>query len=402
MAMTTKLKGRLVALLLLAVVLALPVIHVFQLRDGREAGAPPPPGTTTPPPGQRPPRTKPAAQPGLPEQVTPSGDLADPEFLKEEGKRRLAELKAAGDDVDRKREILQELVTLPVDLDELLKAVEGMPEDERAQWYVQLAGRCAKEQTGKYFQILDGMPPGVDRNVVIEAGMGALDFPNLKRMMDEVRKQGDEEEIASMAQSFQHLENPALKSADLLGYARKLPPLSEGEEEGTLPTLPGVPGSLRDSIAYGAGVLDANSGGKADLQRMRRDFGEEAAEHYVEGLGTALAENTEDPGKFTGFLSSTTMEDETRGYLLGKFATNALQDGTTEAVNLGGKLSAADADTYYAELGRQLAERDSREAARVLGSLPAGRARQLMAAQLAQRLEDEGLSEEAARWRRER
>jgi hypothetical protein len=400
MAMTTKLKGRLVALLLLAVVLALPVIRFLQLRDGREDGAPPPTTTgTKPPTGPRPPRPEATPQPGLPEGVTASETFPDPEHLREEGKRRLEELKAAGEDVERKRQILQELVSLPVDLDQLLEAVEGMPEDERAAFYVQLAGRCATEQTAKYFSILDGMPPGPDRNEVIRAGMDALDFPNLQRMMDQVRKQGDPEEITRMAQNFQLLENPALKSADLLGYARKLPPPTEEEEEGS---MPGEPTTLRDSIAYGAGVLDAGSGGKTDLNRLRSDFGEETAQHYIEGMGTALMDNTAEPERFTGFLAATTMTAETRQHLVGEFADRALQGGTAEAVALGGKLSAADADTYYAELGRQLAGRDTKEAARVLGGLPAGRARQVMAAQLSRELEAQGMTGEAARWRQEK
>ncbi len=399
MATTSKLKGRLVALLLLAVVLALPVIRVFQLRDGRESGAPPMPPKTTntkPPTGQNPGHTKPPAQPGILESATPA-EVAS--FGPEEGKKRLEEFHAAGTSLEQKRAILTDLLAMTADLDELLKAVADMPEDERPDWYAQVAGRCAKEQTAQYFKILDGMPPGGSRDEVIRAGMDSLDFPNLQRMMDQIRKQGSDEEIASMAKNFQALENPALKSADLLGYARKLPAPTEEEAEGN---LPGDPATLRDSIAYGAGVLDAGSGSKSDLNRVRSDFGEDTAQHYIAGLGTALLDDPAEPEKFTGFLAATKMNEETRQYLVDEFADRALQGGAAQAVALGGKLPAADANTFYEELGIQLASRDPKEAARVLGSLPSGRARQVMAARLAQELESRGMSEEAARWRKER
>lgn len=392
MAMTTKLKGRLVALLLLAVVLALPVLRLVQRRAEREENAPPPPPVTkaSPSPTGKPPRSKPSSK-AVPEEIPVPEAVPSEEALaalRESARERLQEFRAADTSTERKRELMEALVSAPVALDELWNAIGSLPEGERSDWYARLADRSAKEQPAKFFQTLDELSPGSQRSEVIQAGVASLDSANLQRMMDQVRKQGDEEEIAGLAQNFLTVENSALKSAELLDYARKLRP-AEDEEE----SLPGAPAGLRDSLAYGAGMLDASTGGKTDLNRLRRDFGDEAAERYAEGLGTALMENTEEPEKFTGFLAESNLSVETRLYLVNGFASHALQGGTTEALALGGKLAANDADTYYQELGRQLAERDSAEAARVVGKLPAGRAREVMAAQLAKHLESQGEGE---------
>lgn len=400
MAMTTKLKGRLVALLLLAVVLALPVLRMVQRQAASEDAVPPPTVTKSPTtPGTKPPKPKPSGKPA-PEQLAVPEDPATSEkwlaVQKKSAEERMAEFRNGGTSTERKRELMGELISMPVGLDELWNAIGTLPEGERAEWFAQLADRCAKEAPEKYFEILDDMSPGEKRSSVIQSGVSTLDFPNLQRMMDQVRKQGDEEEIDALAQNFHYVENPALKSADLLGYARNVKAGDDDEEEST----PGAPVGLRASLAYGAGMLDANSGEKTDLARLRRDLGDEAADHYAEGLGTALIANTAEPEKFTGFLAGATLGEETRHYLVQSFAASSLQSGTTEAVALGGKLSTADADAYYQEVGRQLAERDSAEAARVLGRMPAGRARQVMAAQLAEHFESQGNSDEAERWRK--
>lgn len=397
--MTTKLKGRLVALLLLAVVLALPVLRMVQRRAASEDDVPRPPSTTgTKSPNTKPPKPNSSGK-TAPEQLAVPGVPTTSEewlaFQKKNAQDRMAEFRNADANSERKRELMGELIAMPVELDELWSAIGTLPEGERSEWFAQLADRCAKEAPEKFFQILDDMAPGANRSSVIQSGVGTLDFPNLQRMMDQVRKQGDEEEIGALAQNFHYVENPALKSADLLGYARKVQ-ASEEEEEGS---TPGSPVGLRGSLAYGAGMLDANSGEKTDLVRLRRDLGDEAADHYAEGLGAALIENTAEPEKFTGFLAGNTLKEETRHYLVQSFAANSLQSGTTEAVALGGKLPAADADTYYQEVGRQLAERDSAEAARVLDRMPAGRPRQVMAAELAKHFESKGNAEEAERWR---
>ena len=100
-----------------------------------------------------------------------------------------------------------------------------------------------------------------------------------------------------------------------------------------------------------------------------------------------LGEGDSGPESFLSVMAGSTMGAETRRALLNQFAGTALNRSTSEALAWGSKLPAADAGIYFEVLGRMLAGRDSAEARKVVDGMPAGKARELMAAQLAEYLE---------------
>jgi hypothetical protein len=300
-------------------------------------------------------------------------------LIRGNNRKKIEEFKSAGISSARKREILSELLGSPGDLDELWALIDGLPDGDKSMWFAKLAGRCATESPDKFFEIFDKLPPGANRMLVTQAGLGALDFPDLERLIETIRTSGSSEEIEDLAQSLRFVENPKLRSTDLLGY---LPKLKEGE--------------LRDSIAYGAGVLDAAESTNYDLAQLRTDIGNDAADRYTEGLLSNLI--SDDPDRFVSLINGANIGRETRAGLIQGFASQIISEGGSVALEFGKKLTEKDTDAYYSELGRVLSTRDVIDFATVLNQMPDGRSKDLMTVQLVKYLSSKGDKEAAKQW----
>ena len=345
-------KGRLLALVLLAIVAALPLLWLVQQKAVREDAA----------------------------SRRNSTELVIQE-LRKSAHWTVEELRATKDTV-RKQELLRELSSAPeavVDSETLWALIGELPEGERSMAYLQSSERFAAADPARYLEILGTMGPGYNRQAVVRNGTQALDFPNLKKLIATVQATGSQEDIEDLAQRFHDLEEPKFTSADLLAYAKTLEPGDSGPS--------GQEYELRGSLVFGAGKLDANAGVRRDFDSLRAEFGAATADRYIQANLTAmLDEGDGGPESFLSVMAGNTMGPETRRALLNEFAGTALNRSTSEALAWGSKLPEADAGIYFEVLGQMLAGRDSAEARKVVEGMPAGKARELMAAQLAEYL----------------
>jgi hypothetical protein len=311
-----------------------------------------------------------------------SGEEAK-EWARASNAERIAELRAGGVSAARKQELLSLIVgSAGADPGEVMAFIEELPEGERSEWFAELAGSCAAQAPDLFFAILGKLPPGSNRLKAARDGVLNLDPQNLTKLVEFIHVGGDKEEIEDLAQSFRFLENDKLKSADLVSM------------------MGGVKGAeLRNSIAYGAGKLDAVAGTPQNLDAIRSSLGSEGASEYFEGLLTKMGETN--PEALPQLLTNAPMGKEARYRVLNNLVAQMLPRGGIQAAALGKGFSGADSDTYYSELGRILMMRDSMEASLAADQAPEGKPRDLMAAEVVKYLYSKGLGEslEAKQWK---
>ncbi|WP_035612404.1 hypothetical protein [Haloferula sp. BvORR071] len=321
----------------------------------------------------------------------PAGDraraAAQPSDYELEGYRKsarekVAELKATKD-AARKHELLGAISAMPegsVEPGTLLELIGELPEGERSAVYAQYAQYFAAREPAKYFEMLAKLGPGDRRQDAVRDGLPELDSPNLKKLFAIVQAWGSQEEIEDLAQCFHSLDEAKFSAVDLLACAKDLPSGNEAERY-----------DLRGSLTFGAGELDAHAGVYRDPGILRADFGEAAADRYLEAnLTELLGTGDEGPEAFLGMMARGKIGAETRRGLWNQMASIALNRSNGEALAWGWKLPEADAGTYFEMLGRGLARQDIDQAAKVVAEMPTGKAREAMAAAVEERRQESG------------